>query len=430
MGARFRLYPAGDGQERDLRSFCDQERFLFNLSVEQYEFAARYRAFASSPLKAAPSREHWPSHLERNRQLTELRAAEGMEWLAAGSRQVQAQALRVVDQAYRNWFSNPRHFRRPCYRSRNGTQGFGVAGRKPGQPGGDWGMRQINHRWAEARLPKIGRVRFRLTMPYERIAAAKSCRVTLDRVGRWHIAFPGPQPQFCRRPTGAVIGVDRGVANTVATSDGQMGHAPSLTKGEAERVLRLERHLARQQKGSRRRERTKRAKAKTMARFVDRRRDWIEKSTSALVRDHDIIVVERLDVIAMTASARGSRELPGRNVRAKAGLNRAILAQCWALWLTRLKQKAATCGVVVVEVSARNTSRRCADCGHTEKNNRESQAVFSCKACGHMAHADVNAAINIRDRGMSYLAGGSTATAQGDPRLLRSMNCEAPGVAA
>jgi len=201
-------------------------------------------------------------------------------------------------------------------------------------------------------------------------------------------------------------------------------------------VLRLERKLARQKKDSKRRELTRMRKAKVMARLVDRRRDWVEKNTTWLVQNYDIIFVERLNIKATTKTVEPRPDLdhPGRYLHngaaAKTGLNRAILAQCWGLWLTRLKAKASTCGVLVVEVSAYNTSRRCAACGHTEQNNRESQAVFICWSCGHLAHADSNAAVNIRDRGMAMLAGGSPVTVQGDSGLPGSLNCEAPVLAA
>ena len=86
--------------------------------------------------------------------------------------------------------------------------------------------------------------------------------------------------------------------------------------------------------------------------------------------------------------------------RAKAGLNRAILAQCWGEFLTRLKQKAALAGVDVIEVDPRHTSQQCKACGHTAPENRENQAEFRCVQCGHEQHADTNAACNILARGL------------------------------
>ncbi|EQD53621.1 DNA (cytosine-5-)-methyltransferase, partial [mine drainage metagenome] len=167
--------------------------------------------------------------------------------------------------------------------------------------------------------------------------------------------------------------------------------------------------------------------ARLTATLVDRRRAWIEETTTQMVRDYDVIVVEDLRIANMTRSAKGTVEKPGTNVAAKSGLNRAILAQCWGLWLQRLKEKAATCGVLVLEVSPRHTSRECRSCGHVAANNRQSQALFVCESCSYERHADTNAAQNILDRGMKNLgfADGHAVTARGDSGLPGSVKREA-----
>jgi IS605 OrfB family transposase len=418
MTVRQRVYPTAEAAST-MAEYANHERFLYNLSVEQFEFAFRYRGFAAHPNEATKSRQNWPSSAERMRQLTELRAELG--WLREGCQTAQQQALRVVDTAYANWWKNPAHFRRPSFRSKFDTQGFGLAGTN------NFGVRQINAKWGEVRIPKVGWVRFRLTRPWSDVSSAKSCRFTLDPSGIWHVSFPSAQPPVERTSTGAVIGIDRGVAHTLADSEGTMDHAPSLSDKESERLLRLERRLARQQKGSKRREKTRCQKAKVSATLVNRRREWVEQSTTWLVREYDVIVVEDLRITNMVRSAKGTAESPGTNVAAKTGLNRSILAQCWGLWLQRLKEKAATCGVLVVEVSARNTSRECRSCGHVAANNRKSQALFVCESCGYQRHADTNAAQNILERGMKNLglADGYAVTARGDLGLPGSMKREA-----
>jgi len=406
-----------------MQAFVNHERFLINLSVEQYNFAARYRGYRVNPNEAVKSRLAWSHSKERMAQLTELRAEVG--WLREGSQTAQQRAIRIIDTAFSNWRKRPDHFRRPTFRGRDDTQGFGLAGER------NFAVRQINRKWGEIRIPKVGWVRFRLTVPWEQVADTKSARFTLDRCKRWHVSFPAGQPAVERDPTGAVVGIDRGVANTLASSDEEMSHAPGLTAKESERLLRLERHLARQQKGSARRDRTKRAKARVTAKLVDRRKAWVEESTTQLVRTYDVIVVEGLKIRNMVKSARGNKEAPGTGVSAKRGLNRSILAQCWGLWLSRLKEKAATCGVLVIEVSPCNTSRECHSCGHTDKGNRQSQAMFVCVACGYQRHADINAAENILGRGMKELglAAGLAVTAHGASALVGAVKCEAPKAA-
>jgi putative transposase len=400
MGTRQRLYPTPE-QSALLDEFCAHERFLYNLAVEQYEFARTYRGRRSG------GRQSWPNAKTRSAELTELRKE--LPWLALGSLKVQQQALRIVDRAYKNWRANPTHFRRPTFRSRGGWQGITLVG-----AGTDYDIRRINRRWCEIRVPKCAtRIRFRLSVTWSQIADTRSCRITRDPAGRWFVSFPGPQPAFERQTTGSVVGIDRGIANTIATSNADMGHMPGLSAKEAERWLRLERRLTRQHKGSNRRNQTRLQLARMRQRLNDRLTDWIEQTTTALVREHDVIVLEKLRVTNMTRSARGTITEPGRNVSQKTGLNRAITAQRWAEFADRLNDKAnatpehARC--TVLTVAANHTSQRCRICDHTTPDNRKSQAVFECQSCGHTGHADTEAAINIRERGMGHWPERSTA---------------------
>lgn len=143
-------------------------------------------------------------------------------------------------------------------------------------------------------------------------------------------------------------------------------------------------------------------------READQRKDFVEKTSTWLVRSYDLVAVEDLDVKSMLRSARGTVEQPGTNVAQKRGLNRSIHAQGWSRFRRRLEDKAATCGVQVVAVDPANTSQRCSACGHTAAENRKSQAVFVCQACGHADNADVNAANNILAVGLAVTARGGT----------------------
>jgi len=204
-----------------------------------------------------------------------------------------------------------------------------------------------------------------------------------------------------------------GVVATVTTSDGRMFHAPGLRPEETQRLRRLQRKLARQEKSSRRRSKTKTAIARLKAREADRRKDFIEQTTTALVREFDLIAVWDLAVKSMVRSAKGTIAAPGVNVAAKRGLNRAISAQGWSMLRRRLEEKATTCGVTVVAVNPAHTSQRCAVCGHTCPENRKSQAVFRFRACGHEANADVNAATNILAAGLAVTARGGKSRRRG-----------------
>ncbi|MGP4105441.1 RNA-guided endonuclease InsQ/TnpB family protein, partial [Nonomuraea sp. KM90] len=189
------------------------------------------------------------------------------------------------------------------------------------------------------------------------------------------------------------MGVDRGVAVSAALSTGQMLYVPGLRESEKARLLRLLRKLARARRGSRRRDRVKAAIAQLKTRGVDRRTDWIEKTSTDLARRFDVIAVEDLKISAMTRSARGTLDVPGRNVGQKAGLNRGILAAGWGRLVARLEHKAPG---RVVKINPAYTSQRCSACGIVDRQARESQARFRCRSCGYAGNADVNAARNIK----------------------------------
>jgi len=313
---------------------------------------------------------------------------------------VQQQALRDFDKAMAAFFDPGNPAGRPGFRSRRGLQGFVIRDTK---------TRRVSRKQGEVYVPKCGWVRFRWTRPLPDKPAM--ARVTLDRAGRWHVSFPAPQPAVQRTPSGTAIGIDRGVRTALVTSGGQHYRAPRVSARAAARYLGLQRRMSRQRIGSRRREKTRFAMARITARVTDRRRDWAEKISTRLIREHDLIVLEKLNTAGMVRrpAARPDPEragafLPNR-ASAKAGLNRGILASCWGILGRRLEQKAAASGCRVVYVSPRFTSQQCRACGHIASSSRESQAVFRCVNCGYADHADANAARNILARGLSLADG-------------------------
>ncbi|SFO65088.1 Transposase [Actinomadura madurae] len=365
--SRYRLQLTS-AQEAGLLEHCGHARYVWNLAVEQHRHWT-------------PGRKGAPGFAEQCRQLTEARAA--FAWLRAGSVIVQQQALKDFAQAMANFFA--RTHGRPTWRKAGLHEGFRIVAVKPAD------VRRLSRKTGEVKIPKVGWVRFRWSRPVP--DGVKSYRVTRDRAGRWHVAFahvPAPIPA---PGNGAVVGVDRGVTVSAALSTGDQLRAPGLTVREAGRLRRLQRRLARARRGSTRRVPLKAAIARLKAREADRRRDWVEQTTTRLAAGFDVIAVENLNVRAMTRSARGTVGAPGTGVAQKAGLNRAILANGWGRLVTRLQHKAPG---RVVKVDPRYTSQTCHACGHRAPDNRKSQAVFRCVACGHRANADVNAACNIR----------------------------------
>ncbi len=312
MAHRYRLCPEA-GQGAVLDRHCADARFVWNLALEQLNLRL-------------PGRR--PGSAERFRQLADARRG---TWLGEGSSSVQQQALRDFDRAVANWLSGSH--RRPRWRRRGLDEGFCVR---------DVHVHVLSRRWAQITVPKCGPVRFRLSRPLP--DEHGMARITRDRAGRWHVSLTAPQPVLERERTGRTVGVDLGVAATVATSGGELLRCPWLS-GEAQRLRRLERRKARQRKGSSRRERTKAAIAPGARPRRGPPQGLRRADQHPSVRDYDLIAIEDLRVRHMLRSAAGTREQPGTNVAQKRGTERSAVSRgrcSGAAWRTRPRPAASS----------------------------------------------------------------------------------------
>jgi putative transposase len=141
---------------------------------------------------------------------------------------------------------------------------------------------------------------------------------------------------------------------------------------------------------------------------ANQRKDLAHHLSRRLVNDHDLIVLEHLRIPHMTRRPRprpnGKGGFDHNGASAKAGLNRSIADAGWGMLCSMLVYKAEDAGRELITVDPRHTSTMCAPCGHTEGENRVSQAVFRCRRCGHEDHADINAARNILRAGRAQPA--------------------------
>jgi putative transposase len=299
--------------------------------------------------------------------------------------------LRDLDQAFQNFFAGRAAY--PVFHKKYQNDAFRFPDPK---------QFQVLDVQARLKLPKLGWVRILNGKGRHALKlSGKPKSITVSREGKYWFAsvlceleIPKPEPV-----QGPPVGVDLGVVQTVTLSTGEVLHVLGLRKGEDRKLARLQRSLARKKKGSRNRKRARARLAHFHLRISHRRRDSIHKATTKLAKNHSLIVVEDLRVKAMTTSARGNIEAPGRNVKAKGGLNRAILNVAFGEIRRQLEYKCQWYGSTFVAVNPARTSQRCWNCGHTDARNRPSQAVFRCRSCGYGENADVNAAKNILERG-------------------------------
>ncbi len=260
------------------------------------------------------------------------------------------------------------------------------------------------------RLQKLGwfRLARRGGDPYGQHEARS---VTVKReCGKWYavVLYRVPAHVVERADDGRAVGVDMNVGQ-VACSDGEIMRMDGARMGRLEaRRRRYQRRMARQVKGSNRRNVTKRRLAKVCRNIRCHRDNWQHHASKRIAGKAGTVAVESLGTKGMTASAKGDADNPGRRVRQKAGLNRSILNTGWHGLKAKLEYKSAR----LIEVNPKHTSQRCAKCGFTDKGNRTTQASFECLACGHRDNADVNAALNI-------LALGTGATGRGGGEVTR-----------
>jgi putative transposase len=247
-------------------------------------------------------------------------------------------------------------------------------------------------RRAHATFQAVGRVKIRQHRPV--LGRVKTLQ--LKREGRrWYViviteAEPVPLPA-----TGRSVGVDVGVARFLSTSDGEVVANPRFLDAAQERIIGLQRRKARARPGSGNRRRLRRALAKEWRKVRSQRRDFHHKTAHGLVDTFDVLALEDLRVVAMTTSAAGTVEAPGRKVAAKAGLNRSILDAGWGQFTSILVAKAESAGRRVVLVHPAFTSIDCHACG--ARCTRPRQDTVVCPVHGEL-DADLNGARNIATR--------------------------------
>ncbi|MDS1268738.1 transposase [Lipingzhangella sp. LS1_29] len=394
-GCRYRL-ELTEEQAGRCQEFGDVCRAVWNTALDQRrQYVDRYTRGRDG--------EFCGYHLQA-RQLAEAKAEE--PWLSSAPSHVLQQTLKDLDRSCREKGTfkvtfRAKHRWNPSFRF----------------PAGNLiTVEKLNRTWSRAKLPKLGWVTFRSSRP---IGGTIRSATVSRKGGHWFVSFLVEDGQLTPEShPGTPVGIDRGVAVAATTSGGEFHDREFATSGEKARHLKLQKKLARQKKSSANRAKTLKAMGRISTRAVDRRGDFCAQTAHQLTTRHGVVVLEELRTTNMTASAQGTVESPGKQVRQKAGLNRAILDQGWYRLETALRNAARTTGTSVVLVNPAYTSQACHRCTHVDSNSRTSQAVFECTECGHIDHADVNAATNI------LRAAGHAVPACGDLAVGRSVKQE------
>jgi putative transposase len=235
------------------------------------------------------------------------------------------------------------------------------------------------------------------------------------------------------QPTNHQVGaLDRGVSITAALPDGTHLRMPAFLKEARDTIAALQRDRATHKVGSAAWRTRNRAIAKAYAKAHHQSENWARHVAKDVVARYGVIALEDLKLVNMTRSAKGTIERPGRGVKAKSGLNRSLQEAALGRLAHWISVKAEEAGRRVYAVNPANSSRECAACGHVAKENRH-KSRFHCTRCGHLDHADTNAAQVLAARGQAADAAwrhqGSPLLKRPVPRNLRRHTAATDGAA-
>jgi len=362
-----------------MRRFCGSCRFVFNKAL-----ALQKERYAQGETKLG--------YAGLCQQLTDWRHSAETPWLRNAPVHALQQALKNLDRAYAHFFAQRAGF--PRFKRKGQSESFRYPDPK------EFRLDQANGRiW----LPKLGWIRYRNSRPV--LGEPRNVTVSLA-AGRWFVSVQTRREVEPPIPKGGAIGIDMGVVRFATLSDGRFIEPLNSFRRHEARLRRYQRAMSRKSRFSNNWKKAKARLQRIHMRIANARRDFLHKNTTTISQNHAIVCIEDLRVRNMSRSAAGTIDAPGRQVRAKSGLNKSILDQGWFEFRRQLDYKLAWKGGHLVAVPPQNTSRECPACAHVTADNRLSQAHFECVRCGFEENADVVGAINVLARGHRVLACG------------------------
>ena len=376
---KYELQPNGE-QMRQMRRFAGSCRFVYNkalaLQKERYEHGDKKLGYAGLC-----------------KLLTEWRNGVETPWLAQAPTHPLQQALKDLERAYKNFFAKRADF--PRFKRKGQSDSFRYPDPK-----------QIKLDQSNSRifLPKLGWLRYRKSRDV--LGEVRNVTVSLS-AGKWCMSIQTAREIEQPIPkASSAIGIDVGIARFATMSDGDFIEPLNSFKKHQQRLARYQRAMSRKVKFSNNWKKAKARVQRIHARIGNVRRDYLHKATTTISKNHAMVCIEDLQVRNMSRSARGNTERPGKNVKAKSGLNKSLLDQGGFEFRRQLDYKLQWAGGMLIAVPPQNTSRTCPACGHVSAENRQSQAQFLCVECGYENNADVVGAINILARGHRVAACG------------------------
>ena len=390
---KVRLYPNKETYNL-LYNNCNASRFIYNWGLEN---SIDYYNKTGKSL----------SRSELDKQLPQLK--EKLEFLALADSTSLQQSLKNLNQAYQNFFRRVKKGENPGFprfKSRfNPRQSFRCVM-----------SNQVNGN--KIKIGKYRNITFRCSKRDKNLLnnyKIRNVTVVLEDKHFYASILIDYDKPVSKTYQYKVCGIDVGVAKpfSIVYKDGDIicktnGIKVKRRLEELEQKRkRLQIILSRKTKGSSNYGKIKSKINRVYQKERNVRKDFTEKFTTQLSNKFKAVVLEDLKLQKMTKSAKGTLENPGKNVKAKSGLNRELLRLGFGNFKQRLIDKQKARNHFVVLINPRFTSQICSNCGHRDKNSRISQSEFKCVKCGFEINADYNAAINIRSRGIKVLKGNT-----------------------
>ncbi len=379
---KFRLKPSYE-QQRLLGAFAGCTHFLWNKALnlnlsrlKQKKLILRYHEL-----------DFWSKLWKKS---------EEYGFLSQCPAHILQQKLRDLDRAFKDAFNKEQPNKRlPRHKKRGVNDSF----RFP-EP------KQVKLEHQHVILPKLGRMRFYRSQDV--VGDIKN--YSISRQGEhWYISIVVELEISVVKSHSEAIGLDLGIKHFVTTSKGEHKAPLNSFKTLEKKLAIKQRRLSKKKKLSSNWKKCKRKVTKIYQKISYKRHDFQHKLSTQLCNNHAVIVVERLKVKNMTASAKGTVEEPGVNVGAKSGLNKSILDQGWYEFKRQLNYKLHWRNGMLIEINPQYTSQRCSNCQYVDAKNRQTQEKFVCLQCCYSINADVNAARNILAAGHAVMACGASA---------------------
>ena len=362
---KYRVYPTPEQQKLLAQTFgcC---RFVYNWAL-RHKTDAYYNE---------QKRLYYKDLSER---LTTLKKQDDYGWLNNVSSVPLQQALRHLEKAFLNFFE--------------GRGAYPTFKKKRNQQSATYTSNAFTWRDGKITLAKMSEpLALVWSRPLPEGATPSSVTISKDGANRYFLSILVEEEIAHLSPVDAALGADLGLKSCVALSSGEIVGNPKFFAKEEKKLARAQRRHARKQKGSRHRDKAHLKVARVHARIADRRRDFLQKLSTKLIRENQTICVETLAV---------------KNMVKNPHLSKAISDVGWSEFVSQLEYKAEWYGRTLVKIDRwYPSSKRCSQCGHLLDSLSLDVRVWSCPACHTVHDRDVNAAKNMVAAGQAVLASG------------------------